>query len=166
MAREIKTYPDPVLKKKGREIEKITENIKDLAQEMVETMYQNQGIGLAAPQVGESLRLITVDVSGPDFREDLHVLINPELIELDGETCTEEGCLSLPGFKCRVTRAEEVTVKGLAPDGTEKVIQATGLLAVCLQHEIDHLNGKVLLDYSGRMKKIMYEKKATKRKEE
>ncbi|MCF8104268.1 MAG: peptide deformylase [Desulfohalobiaceae bacterium] len=166
MARELKIYPDPVLKVRGREIEEITQSIKDLSQEMIGIMYANQGIGLAAPQVGASLRLITVDVSGPDFREDLHVLINPELVEQEGETLSEEGCLSLPDFKCKVQRAEEITVRGLDLEGAEKIIQAKGLLAVCLQHEIDHLNGKVLLDHAGRLKKNFYEKKAQKRMQE
>lgn len=162
MARELRTYPDPVLQEKGREIDEITDEIKTLAQVMVETMYANQGIGLAAPQVGESLRLIIVDVSGPELRQNLHIMVNPRICGHSGEIVTEEGCLSLPAFKSKVKRAEAVTVQGLDLQGNEQCVEAEGLLAVCFQHEIDHLNGKVLLDHTGQLKKNMYIKKAKK----
>ena len=162
MSREIKTYPDPILKTKAEKIETITPQIKDLARDMIELMYTHQGIGLAAPQVGESLCLITVDVSGPELRQDLQVLINPEIVSEDGETEYEEGCLSLPDFKTKVKRFEEVIVRGQDLEGREKKIQANGLQAICLQHEIDHLSGTVLLDHAGRLKRNLYLKKAKK----
>ena len=162
MSREIKTYPDPILKKKAEKIELITPKIKDLAQDMIELMYSHQGIGLAAPQVGESLCLITIDVSGPELRQDLQVLINPEIIAAEGETEYEEGCLSLPEFKTKVKRCEEVVVRGQDLEGRKKDIQASGLQAICLQHEIDHLAGTVLLDHAGRLKRNFYLKKAKK----
>lgn len=159
MPREIKTYPDPILQKKADKIETVTQDIQDLAKEMIELMYANQGIGLAAPQVGESLCLITVDVSGPEKRQNLQVVINPEIVEGKGEMISEEGCLSLPEFKTKVKRCEEVTITGLDLQGRETTIHTEGLQAVCFQHEIDHLQGTVLLDHAGSLKKNMYRKK-------
>ncbi len=162
MSRTIRTYPDPVLKEKAEPVESISREIQDLAEEMAKLMYANQGIGLAAPQVGESLRVITVDVSGPERREDLQVLINPEIESCEGETETDEGCLSLPEFRTKVKRAEQVTVKGLDLKGREMRIRSEGMQAVCFQHEIDHLEGRLLLDHAGRLKRNMYSKKAHK----
>jgi peptide deformylase len=140
--------------------------IQDLARDMTETMYQNKGIGLAAPQVGEACRLITVDITGPEEQNGLIVLINPTIVSGSGETETEEGCLSLPGFKGTVSRYAEVVVKGLDSQGQEQTVEADGLLAVCLQHEIDHLEGCLLLDRVSRLKRKMYERKAKKSQSE
>ena len=162
MTRTIRTYPDPVLKKTAEPVAAVSQDVKDLAQEMVDVMYANQGIGLAAPQVGEALRVIAVDVSGPERRENLQVLINPVIESAEGETETDEGCLSLPEFRTKVKRAEQVTVKGLDLNGQEIRIRCEGLQAICIQHEIDHLGGKLLLDHAGRLKRNMYCKKAHK----
>ena len=162
MVREIKTYPDPVLEAKAEPIETITDDVKVLAKDMAETMYENNGIGLAAPQVGRSCRLIIVDISGPEHRQDLKVVLNPCIDFKDGQAEIEEGCLSLPGFKTKVTRAEKVTLTGLDLEGQEISIQAEGLLAVCLQHELDHLEGTVLLDHTSWLKRSMYCKKMKK----
>jgi peptide deformylase len=129
---------------------------------MAQVMYDNQGIGLAAPQVGHSLRLITVDVSGPEQRTELMTLVNPEIQWREGETEMEEGCLSIPEFKIRIKRAAKVRVQGLDLNGQAQDLEADGLLAVCLQHEIDHLQGKVILDYASRLKRSMYDKKVSK----
>lgn len=162
MARYIRTYPDPVLKTTAKPVEAINQDVKDLAQEMADLMYANQGIGLAAPQVGEAMCVIAVDVSGPERREDLQILINPVIESVLGETETEEGCLSLPEFRSKVQRAEQVTLTGLDLNGQEVRIESEGLQAICFQHEIDHLNGKLLLDHAGRLKRNLYCKKANK----
>ncbi len=162
MAHDIKTYPEPVLSRRAREVQEITPEIKELAREMAEIMYQNEGIGLAAPQIGISLRLITVDVSGPGSRSSLMTLINPEILAREGEVESEEGCLSVSGFRGKVARAAAVTVKALDLEGNEVTLEADGLLAICLQHEIDHLNGTVILDHASRLKRSLYEKKVSK----
>lgn len=162
MTHEIKTYPESVLAKRAEPIEEITPEIKQLAEEMAKVMYESEGIGLAAPQIGVSLRLITVDVSGPQLRSDLMTLINPEIVEKEGEVESEEGCLSVAGFRGKVSRASRVKVRALDLDGKEVVIDADSLLAICLQHEIDHLNGTVILDHASRLKRSLYEKKVTK----
>ncbi len=162
MVKEIKVFPESVLSRRSENIERITEQVRDLARDMQETMYEKGGIGLAAPQVGENLRLITVDISGPQNREDLMVMVNPEIVAASGETDSEEGCLSLPEFKGSVQRAEEVTVSWRDLDGSIRQMQASGLLACCLQHEIDHLEGELLVDKVGRLKRQMYERKMKK----
>lgn len=162
MVKEIKVFPDPALYRENENIDRITEAIRDLAQEMTDTMYEKGGIGLAAPQVGENCQLVTVDVSGPQQRDNLLVMINPEIVEARGEVESEEGCLSLPEFMGTVRRAEEVTVSWRDLEGSVREMQASGLLACCLQHEIDHLRGVLLVDQVGRLKRNMYEKKMRK----
>ncbi|MFW5734614.1 MAG: peptide deformylase [Oceanidesulfovibrio sp.] len=162
MALQICTYPDPVLSRTARSVDEITPELVQLAKEMSECMYLNQGIGLAAPQVGESIRLIVVDVSGPEERTGLITLFNPVIASYSGEVESDEGCLSLPNFNCTVNRAATVTVRGQDIDGNDVTIDAEGLLAICLQHEIDHLEGTLLLNRVGRIKKSMYEKKVKK----
>jgi peptide deformylase len=162
MILEIKTYPDPVLLQQAQTITEITEEIINLGRNMVETMYEKQGIGLAAPQVGHSCRLITVDVSGPESRTNLNVLINPVIEGREGETEFEEGCLSLPEFHTKTKRSAQVIVTGLDLEGQSQKIEAEGLLAICLQHELDHLQGTLLLDHTGRLKRSMYKKKVRK----
>jgi len=159
---KILTYPDPVLKKKAKAVKTIDEKIKKLAEDMIETMYSAPGIGLAAPQVGESLRVITVDVTRKG--EDLIVLINPEIISGEGECAEEEGCLSVPDFKETVLRKKKVLVKGLDPEGKEKEISAEGLLAIAFQHEIDHLDGILIIDRVSRLKRDIFKKKLQKKK--
>ncbi len=162
MARHIHTYPDPILAKKSEPITEITPEIKALAKEMLELMYENNGIGLAAPQAGENVRLITVDLSGPEKREDPHIFINPEIVEKSGETESEEGCLSVPGYRSSVKRAETVKFQAQNLDGEKIEFQADDLMAICLQHEIDHLDGILFIDHLSRLKRSLYEKKRKK----
>lgn len=162
MLREIITFPDPRLRQQVQKIQEPNQELRNLAQDMAETMYENQGIGLAAPQVGEPLSLITVDISGPETRDSLLVLFNPKIVHLQGRTQSEEACLSLPAFKTNVQRAQQITVQGLDLQGKELEIQAEDLLAICLQHEIDHLHGITLVDHASVLKRSMYQKKAKK----
>jgi len=160
--RKIVYYPDPILRKKTTRIQDIDDEIKTLAEDMLETMYENKGIGLAAPQIGILKKIVTVDISGPEKRENPMVLINPEIYEKQGEVEGEEGCLSLPGFRCNVKRAEKIKVRFLDVDGKEHDISADELMSVCIQHEVDHLNGRLIIDYAGKLKRSMYEKKLKK----
>ena len=139
--RIIRTDEDPILRKKAKKVEKIDDRVKILLEDMKETMYAADGVGLAAPQVGVLKRIILVDVG-----EGLLEMINPEIVESCGEEIDEEGCLSLPGVNGDVCRPEAVTVKGLNPQGQEIVIEAKNLFARALCHEIDHLNGVLFTD--------------------
>ncbi|SIN87071.1 peptide deformylase [Halodesulfovibrio marinisediminis] len=159
---EVLHYPDTRLVEKSKPIEKVTEEIKELAEAMVETMYKEEGIGLAAPQVGALHRLVVVDVSGPEVRNELMTLVNPEIITADGSCDSEEGCLSVPGYRAKVKRSETVTVKAQDLEGNDVTIEADGLLAICLQHEIDHLDGVLFIDKISRLKRSMYDKKVKK----
>lgn len=158
----IVTYPAPVLAQKTQPVAGITPEISQLIADMLETMYESDGVGLAAPQVGKSIRLITLDETGPKERKSPIVLVNPEFVEQSGVKESEESCLSLPTFSCKVKRYESVTVKGLNEKGEAVEIQAEGLLAVILQHEIDHLEGKTLVDHASRLKRTMYDSKVKK----
>lgn len=159
---EVLHYPDPRLAEKSKPIDEVTEEIKELAEAMVETMYKEEGIGLAAPQVGALHRLVVVDISGPEVRKELMTLVNPEIITADGSCDSEEGCLSVPGYRAKVRRSETVTVKAQDLEGNDVTIEADGLLAICLQHEIDHLDGVLFIDKLSRLKRSMYDKKVKK----
>jgi len=158
----IRTYPDPVLKGESAPVETITEEVRRLLDDMAETMYLNNGIGLAAPQVGERVRLIVVDVKRGEEGDTLLKLVNPRIVEKQGETKSEEGCLSCPDLLIEVNRFETVTVEALLPDGKETTIEAEGLLAICLQHEIDHLDGVLLVDRLSGLRRTLYHKKRIK----
>ncbi len=162
MNRTIITYPDTILAAKSTRIEDITEGIRILAQDMVETMYKEDGIGLAAPQVGENIRLVTVDISGPGKREDLRILVNPEIVEKSGTTESEEGCLSVVGYRARVTRSAWAGIRALDLEGNPMEFEADDLMAICLQHEIDHLDGVLFIDHISRFKRTLYDKKVEK----
>ncbi|NJB67963.1 peptide deformylase [Desulfobaculum xiamenense] len=162
MKREILAYPDPVLAQKAAEITEVTPELRQLVEDMVETMYEDDGIGLAAPQVGESIRLVVIDITGPKLREDLRVLVNPVITSREGEVESEEGCLSVIGLRAKITRSEKVTVDATDLDGNPVHIDADGLLAICLQHEIDHLDGVLFIDYVSRLKRSLYDKKVRK----
>ena len=149
-------YPDPRLQQACKLIEKVTPEIKELAKNMIETMYAENGIGLAAPQVGLQIRMTVVDVS-EDQNQPL-VLINPEIISKQGNVNSEEGCLSIPGYRDIVKRAAEISVKALDLDGQEFQIDAKELLARCIQHEIDHLDGVLFIDRLSRLKKDLFKK--------
>ncbi len=143
-------YPDERLHKVAAPVSQVDDSVRALVDDMVETMYAARGIGLAAIQVNVQKRVVVIDVS--EGRNELRVLINPEIVKKDGETSFEEGCLSVPGIYDWVTRAETVTVKALDRDGVPFEVEADGLLAICLQHEIDHLNGKVFVQHLSQLK--------------
>lgn len=162
MQRKIIKYPDPVLKKKAEPIAAITPEIRQLAEDMLETMYASEGIGLAAPQVGESIRLIVVDVTGPEKREEPMVIVNPEIVCSAGEVVSDEGCLSVKDMRSEVTRADTCTVRGLDLDGNQIEMEAVGMTSICLQHEIDHLEGVLFIDRISRLKRTLYDAKVKK----
>lgn len=139
--RQIRFDGDPILRKFSREVKDINDRIKILLDDMAETMYENEGVGLAAPQVGILRKVIVIDIG-----EGILKLINPEIIEKEGESLDIEGCLSVPNRAGKVLRPERVKVKYLDIDGKEKIIEGTGLLARALCHEIDHLNGVLFID--------------------
>lgn len=139
---DIRVLGDPILREETTPVQEITDELKTLARDMFDTMYLAKGIGLAAPQVGRSERLAVIDVDDQRF-----VIINPEIVEAEGKAKGEEGCLSIPDVYGDVERAERVRVRATGLDGNEYEIEADGLLARCLQHEIDHLHGKLFLDY-------------------
>lgn len=143
-------YPDPRLERVAKPVDQVDESIRQLVRDMAETMYAAPGIGLAATQVDVHKRVIVLDVS--DTRDQLIVLINPEILEREGEQECEEGCLSVPGVYDVVKRAEKVKVRALDRDGRPFERLADGLLAVCIQHEMDHLEGKVFVEYLSRLK--------------
>ena len=159
--REIVIYPDPILRKKSEHVGKIDKGIKELIEDMAETMYASRGIGLAAIQIGVLKCVISVNVG-----EGLNILINPEILENEGETQMEEGCLFLPEVMVEVKRSEKVKVKGLNEKGEEVVINAEGLLARALQHEIDHLNGILIIDKVSRIKRELLTSKLRKEAKE
>ncbi len=162
MIREVLHYPDPRLAIECNDIDEITDDIRQLAEDMAETMYKEEGIGLAAPQVGEHCRLIVVDVSGPEERTDLMKLVNPRLENPEGDVESEEGCLSVLNYRSKVRRAEKVRLVAKDLDGNDVCIDAEGLLSICLQHEIDHLDGTLFIDKISRLKRTMYDNKVKK----
>ncbi len=144
-------FPDKRLRTKAEPVEKVDEKIRTLVDDMLETMYEAKGVGLAATQVNVHKRVIVIDVS-EEKNQPLY-LINPEITEKDGEEESEEGCLSVPGFYEKVKRAEHIKVKALNRDGESYEIEAKDLLAVCIQHEMDHLEGKLFVDYLSSLKR-------------
>ena len=153
-------FPDPRLRKKAAPVETVDDALRALIDDMFETMYAAPGIGLAATQVDVHKRLLVADVSAD--KSDPHVLINPVITEKDGVTVTEEGCLSVPGYFEEVQRAEQIRVTFLDRNGDETEMQAEGLLAVCIQHEMDHLEGKLFVDYLSEAKRTRIRKKLDK----
>jgi peptide deformylase len=158
--RTILHYPDPRLRRRAEPVAEVNDDIRRLVADMAETMYDAPGIGLAAIQVNEPLRIVVIDLS--EKRNQLMIFINPEILERDGEQVFEEGCLSVPGIYDDVTRASHVKVRALDRDGRPFEIEADGLLATCIQHEIDHLDGKVFVDYLSRLKQSRIQKKLEK----
>jgi peptide deformylase len=144
-------YPDPRLRKVAAPVLAVTPEVRKLVRDMAETMYAAPGVGLAATQVDVHKRVIVIDIS--ETRDQLHVFINPELVTIEGEAECEEGCLSVPGYYDLVTRAAKVTVRALDEDGSPFELTTEGTLAVCIQHEMDHLLGKVFVDYLSPMKR-------------
>jgi len=163
---EIMTYGCPVLKQKAEDIKQIDEDIIKLAQNMIWTMYTAPGIGLAAPQVNRSSRLIIADLSVGEKKEELIILINPEIVQQEGSCVMEEGCLSVPEINEKVTRPERIVVQGTDLEGKDRVIEAKDLLARVLCHEIDHLNGTLFIDHLSPLKKNLIKKKFRKNTED
>ncbi|MFO7576868.1 MAG: peptide deformylase [Pelovirga sp.] len=157
--RDILHYPDPLLKKKSAVVTEFDAQLEQLAQDMVETMYDAPGVGLAAPQVGALLRLIVLDCSPSDEPADLVVAVNPEIIAAQGESYEEEGCLSIPGFCTQVKRYQEVTLRYQDTAGQVHERRAEGLLAVAMQHEIDHLEGILFVDRLSPLKRSLFKKR-------
>jgi peptide deformylase len=157
-------FPDPRLKIVSDPIKEISDEIRDLARNMCDVMYDEPGIGLAAPQVGHAIRLIVVDTEWTDEDADRNpiVVVNPEIVEKEGKVVWEEGCLSVPDFTADVNRAARVHLKGMDLDGGEISIRAEGLQAVCFQHELDHLDGILFIDHLSRLKRNLYVKRLKK----
>lgn len=162
--REILVWPDDCLKKKAAEINTIDFQLVSLAEDMVQTMYSAPGVGLAAPQIGESRRLIVLDPHAKDNPGNPMVVINPVIAEGIGKEIGEEMCLSVPNFAVEVPRYTKVLLKGLDLKGKPIEMEADGFLARILQHEIDHLNGQVILGFASSLKRSIYQKKAMKGK--
>ncbi|MGQ9684844.1 MAG: peptide deformylase [Thiobacillaceae bacterium] len=157
-------YPDKRLHTVARPVAVVDDAIRQLAADMAETMYAAPGIGLAATQVDRHVQLIVVDVS--EKRDDLKVFINPEIVEAEGEAMGEEGCLSVPGIYDKVKRAQRIRVRALNLEGEPFELAAEGLLGVCIQHEIDHLKGKVFVEYLSRLKQDRIKHKLKKQQRE
>ena len=153
-------FPDPRLRKVAAPVTNVDDSIRTLAQDMAETMYEAPGIGLAATQVDVHRQVIVIDVS--EEKNQLLVLVNPEIVGDEGACVGEEGCLSVPGVYDKVERAERVTVRYLDLDGAPQTLEAEGLLAVCIQHEIDHLQGKVFVDHLSQLKQLRIKNKLAK----
>ena len=167
MLRKILTEPDPILRKKCEALETVDADTKKLMDDMLETMYAAPGIGLAAIQVGNLKRLVVIDISKAEEKKKPIFLINPEILHRSKKTSVyEEGCLSLPGQFAEIERPSECIVKYIDYDGKEKELKAEGLLATCIQHEVDHLNGVLFIDYLSKLKKDMIIKKLVKQKKE
>jgi len=160
---EIKKFPEKILKEKTSPVEDIDDHIQRLIDNMIETMYAVRGVGLAANQVGVSKRLCVIDVSAVEGEnKPLVVLINPTIIEKEGAEKAEEGCLSLPGYTTMLNRAERVSVQGLDRNGNLIVIEGTGMLSRALQHEIDHLDGLLILDRISPIKREFFKRRFNK----
>jgi peptide deformylase len=158
--RPILHYPDPRLRRRAEPVPAVTDEVRRLVDDLAETMYDAPGIGLAAVQVNEPWRVVVIDTT--ETRDRLQVFINPEILTSDGEQSFEEGCLSVPGIYEDVTRAQRIRVRALGRDGQPFELDAEGLLATCIQHEIDHLDGKVFVDYLSRLKQSRIRKKLEK----
>jgi|TARA_B110001450_G_scaffold211647_1_gene203315 peptide deformylase len=159
--------PDPILRRKCERLENIDDNIKKLMNDMLETMYDAPGIGLAAIQVGVLKRIVVIDISKEPEKKNPLFLINPEITYKSKNTSTyEEGCLSLPGQFAEIERPAECHIKYIDYEGKANNLEATGLLATCIQHEVDHLNGVLFIDYLSKLKKDMIIKKLVKQKKD
>lgn len=158
--RSILHYPDPRLRRKANPVPEVNDDVRQLVADMAETMYQAPGIGLAAIQVNEPWRVVVIDIS--ETRDQLQVFINPEILYKEGEQEREEGCLSVPGIYEPVIRANRVRLRAFDRDGKPFELEVEGLLATCIQHEIDHLDGKVFVDYLSPLKQQRIDKKLQK----
>ena len=167
MKRRILIEPDPILRKKCEPLEKVDSNVRKLMKDMLETMYDAPGIGLAAIQIGILKRLVVIDISKDEKKKDPLYLINPVITKRSKKTSVyEEGCLSLPGQFAEIERPSECFLKYIDLNGKEKELKAEGLLSTCIQHEVDHLDGILFIDYLSKLKKDMIIKKLVKHKKE
>jgi peptide deformylase len=155
-------FPEPVLREQAETVENIDEEVQSLIDAMGETMYAAPGIGLAANQVGEPIQLIVYDLTPKDKGRNLCVLINPEIVEAEGEIIYDEACLSVIDFSAEVKRHAMVKVRGFDRHGKPVDVEAEGLMAICLQHEIDHLNGKLFIDHVSSLKRALYKRRLQK----
>ncbi len=162
MVLNILHYPDPILAQKAKPVDKLTPELRALIGDMVETMYEKEGVGLAAPQVGHSVRLICLDPTGPKERTNLMVVFNPEIVAREGFVEDEERCLSVAETSCKIIRSDKITVRGLDQTLAPVRYECDGYLSRVFQHEIDHLDGKTIVDHMSRLKRTMYEKKIKK----
>ena len=158
--RTILHYPDPRLRQVAQPVATVDDEIRRLVDDMAETMYAAPGIGLAAVQINVALRVVTIDIS--ESCNALQVFINPQILQRDGKQVFEEGCLSVPGIYDEVERAQHIRLRALNRDGQPFELEAEGLFATCIQHEIDHLDGKVFVDYLSRLKQTRIRKKLEK----
>jgi len=156
---KIHHYPDPVLKQRAVPVSTFDAGLRELAGDMLDTMYAAPGVGLAAPQVGISRRLIVLDCSAKDGDRQPLVAINPEIVAREGECCEEEGCLSVPEYYANVVRSEKVRVRFQDLEGNEREVEADGLWSICFQHEIDHLDGILFVDRLSPLKRGLFRKK-------
>jgi peptide deformylase len=159
MIRQILTYPDPRLRDVAQPVQNFDADLQQLVSDMAETMYDAPGVGLAATQIGVALRVFVIDIAGEDEPSDLKVFVNPEILESSGTQTWEEGCLSFPGVSEEIKRAAKVRVKALDAAGKPFELEATGLMAVAIQHEHDHLNGELMIDHLGALKKRLLGRK-------
>lgn len=166
MIRTILHYPDKRLREAGKKVEAVTPELQKLIDDMAETMYAAPGVGLAATQIGELLQLFIIDIADQDEKSDLRVFINPEILEAEGDITWQEGCLSFPGIQEDIDRAAKVRVRAQDRDGNVFELEAEGLLAVAIQHEYDHLQGKLMIDHMGPLKKRLTHRKMVKRADE
>ncbi|HET9929040.1 MAG TPA: peptide deformylase [Polyangiaceae bacterium] len=165
MLREILKYPDPRLREVAKPVDQVTDELRTLIDDMAETMYASKGCGLAATQIGIDKRIFVVDCAGEDEPSQLMAFINPEIVETDGSQTWDEGCLSFPGVSEEIKRAERVKMRALDRNGKQFEIEADGLLAVALQHELDHLNGVLMIDKLNALKRRMMGRKLAKAKQ-
>jgi peptide deformylase len=159
---KIYKFPEPVLREQAEPVENIDEELQKLIEAMGETMYSAPGIGLAANQVGEPIQLLVYDLTPRDKGRNLCVLMNPEIIEAEGEIIYDEACLSVIDFSAEVKRHAMVKVRGFDRHGKPVDVEAEGLMAICLQHEIDHLNGKLFIDHISSLKRALYKRRLQK----
>jgi len=160
---DIFTYPDKVLKQKTAPVDNIDGALQTVFENMATTMYQAPGVGLAAPQVGISQSFIVYDIAPKEDGHDLHVLVNPRIVSSEGEILSEnEGCLSVPDFRADVKRAERILVEGVDREGNPLRFEADGLLAIVIQHELDHLDGTLFIDRISALKRQMYKRRVKK----
>ena len=162
--REIVQFPDPRLKRVSEKIDEVTDEIRELAREMIEVMYDEPGIGLAAPQVGVSIRMFVIDTEWSDegAGQNPTVVLNPEISDREGRITWEEGCLSVPDYTATVERDATITLRGVDLEGNPIEERAEELRAVCIQHEVDHLDGVLFVDRISRLKRSLYVKKRKK----